>query len=126
MRRKGVDFLLMIRRPPRSTLFPYTTLFRSQGRHRAAHDPAGRADLGHRRHRVAVRRGDRPRPRRLQQQRRDAEGAGMPRLTALRARLGDERGFTMIVVLMAMLMLSALSVAVFAQSSGDLRDREST
>src|SRR3712207_9295382 len=28
-------FFLMIRRPPRSTLFPYTTLFRSQGdRHR--------------------------------------------------------------------------------------------
>src|SRR5437588_1431861 len=25
----------MIRRPPRSTLFPYTTLFRSQGRRRA-------------------------------------------------------------------------------------------
>src|SRR3989304_4483752 len=24
-------FVLMIRRPPRSTLFPYTTLFRSQG-----------------------------------------------------------------------------------------------
>src|SRR3712207_8793872 len=24
----------MIRRPPRSTLFPYTTLFRSTGRHR--------------------------------------------------------------------------------------------
>src|SRR3712207_8040314 len=24
----------MIRRPPRSTLFPYTTLFRSDGRHR--------------------------------------------------------------------------------------------
>src|SRR2546430_11227304 len=24
----------MIRRPPRSTLFPYTTLFRSNGRHR--------------------------------------------------------------------------------------------
>src|SRR3712207_8271984 len=24
----------MIRRPPRSTLFPYTTLFRSSGRHR--------------------------------------------------------------------------------------------
>src|SRR3712207_8771904 len=55
----------MIRRPPRSTLFPYTTLFRSEGRghgaeqqHRrgaqgggqvghagvAAHDPLGRAD----------------------------------------------------------------------------------
>src|SRR5438445_3577032 len=28
----------MTRRPPRSTLFPYTTLFRSQ--HRAAHRPA--------------------------------------------------------------------------------------
>src|ERR1039457_7338779 len=26
-------FFLMIRRPPRSTLFPYTTLFRSQWRH---------------------------------------------------------------------------------------------
>src|SRR3712207_1036006 len=58
-------FFLMIRRPPRSTLFPYTTLFRSadlpaeggpaqaQARERAAHlrggdDPAreGRADEG--------------------------------------------------------------------------------
>src|SRR3712207_7010277 len=29
-------FFLMIRRPPRSTLFPYTTLFRS--RHEAAQD----------------------------------------------------------------------------------------
>src|SRR2546428_3870038 len=27
-------FFLMIRRPPRSTLFPYTTLFRSRGTHR--------------------------------------------------------------------------------------------
>src|SRR5256885_15730890 len=27
-------FFLMIRRPPRSTLFPYTTLFRSQGSRR--------------------------------------------------------------------------------------------
>src|SRR6266487_1784775 len=26
--RRGVFFFLMIRRPPRSTLFPYTTLFR--------------------------------------------------------------------------------------------------
>src|SRR6266536_4594697 len=31
-------FFLMIRRPPRSTLFPYTTLFRS--RHRPARAPA--------------------------------------------------------------------------------------
>src|SRR6478609_8323507 len=29
-------FFLMIRRPPRSTLFPYTTLFRSLGRDRRA------------------------------------------------------------------------------------------
>src|SRR6266513_4726622 len=28
-------FFLMIRRPPRSTLFPYTTLFRSHRHHRA-------------------------------------------------------------------------------------------
>src|SRR3712207_7510576 len=32
-------FFLMIRRPPRSTLFPYTTLFRSDPRRRR---PAGR------------------------------------------------------------------------------------
>src|SRR3712207_7442126 len=38
----------MIRRPPRSTLFPYTTLFRSQAdEHRAgvAHEDAGRAEV---------------------------------------------------------------------------------
>src|SRR2546422_7150472 len=29
----------MIRRPPKSTLFPYTTLFRSRGRERAAGGP---------------------------------------------------------------------------------------
>src|SRR5438105_10635258 len=37
-----IFFFLMIRRPPRSTLFPYTTLFRSpaQGRKRAGrHQP---------------------------------------------------------------------------------------
>src|SRR3712207_6961568 len=31
----------MIRRPPRSTLFPYTTLFRSGGRCRASGDAPG-------------------------------------------------------------------------------------
>src|SRR5687768_17628696 len=31
----------MIRRPPRSTLFPYTTLFRSRGRLEAAGPPLG-------------------------------------------------------------------------------------
>src|SRR2546430_13586893 len=37
----------MIRRPPRSTLFPYTTLFRSRERERA-HDEAGEGERGRR------------------------------------------------------------------------------
>src|SRR3712207_9147713 len=32
-------FFLMIRRPPRSTLFPYTTLFRSHGDHSPHESP---------------------------------------------------------------------------------------
>src|SRR3712207_7165879 len=36
-------FFLMIRRPPRSTLFPYTTLFRSVRRTAADHDGTDRA-----------------------------------------------------------------------------------
>src|SRR2546422_6825231 len=42
-------FFLMIRRPPRSTLFPYTTLFRSEG-HGVAQERAPRRHahrLGH-------------------------------------------------------------------------------
>src|SRR5262245_65503498 len=35
-------FVLMIRRPPRSTLFPYTTLFRSRGSRRCAGSRRGR------------------------------------------------------------------------------------
>src|SRR5260370_4900183 len=38
-------FFLMIRRPPRSTLFPYTTLFRSRHRHR--NRPHSAAGSGH-------------------------------------------------------------------------------
>src|SRR2546430_4910865 len=44
-------FFLMIRRPPRSTLFPYTTLFRSQGISECGHalhhalEPRRRLDL---------------------------------------------------------------------------------
>src|SRR5436853_7641217 len=34
-------FFLMIRRPPRSTLFPYTTLFRSQPRRRLVRPAQG-------------------------------------------------------------------------------------
>src|SRR2546421_9240599 len=47
----------MIRRPPRSTLFPYTTLFRSPQPHRAAFRPAALVGMvargrpgGHRAH----------------------------------------------------------------------------
>src|SRR2546430_15452261 len=45
-------FFLMIRRPPRSTLFPYTTLFRSLHRERRLHRlPASRKHRSHpRRH----------------------------------------------------------------------------
>src|SRR5947209_12469376 len=49
-------FFLIIRRPPRSTLFPYTTLFRSEGgasallpgtlSHRAQRDVAQAGELG--------------------------------------------------------------------------------
>src|SRR6266480_6377179 len=41
-------FFLMIRRPPRSTLFPYTTLFRSRPRRpsRAGRQPAGSRSAG--------------------------------------------------------------------------------
>ena len=39
-------FFLMIRRPPRSTLFPYTTLFRSRGDASLSHtDPSGCSDI---------------------------------------------------------------------------------
>src|SRR6476469_10096352 len=44
----GTFFFLMIRRPPRSTLFPYTTLFRSLPQTSARH------------HRERARRADRP------------------------------------------------------------------
>src|SRR2546427_8355311 len=37
----------MIRRPPRSTLFPYTTLFRSGRRCAATADPRGLAAIAH-------------------------------------------------------------------------------
>src|SRR2546422_8292426 len=40
----SIFFFLMIRRPPRSTLFPYTTLFRSRSRHGGAELPR-RAEL---------------------------------------------------------------------------------
>src|SRR2546426_6556233 len=44
----------MIRRPPRSTLFPYTTLFRSRGRPRDLSQD-GQGQAGNRRPRVRAR-----------------------------------------------------------------------
>src|SRR3712207_7511645 len=44
MLRTGLFFFLMIRRPPRSTLFPYTTLFRSDRRRRSARSREGGTD----------------------------------------------------------------------------------
>src|SRR3712207_8011959 len=41
----GVAFFLMIRRPPRSTLFPYATLFRSLVREDVLHDALALHDL---------------------------------------------------------------------------------
>src|SRR5258708_26619399 len=40
-------FFLMIRRPPRSTLFPYTTLFRSQPERRSFGNQLSAKNLGH-------------------------------------------------------------------------------
>src|SRR5204863_9395021 len=58
-------FFLMIRRPPRSTLFPYTTLFRSDRRQdplahaRERDDRHQRAEQGDRRHDTTARGADR-------------------------------------------------------------------
>src|SRR5258708_39793284 len=50
MRHLIMFFFLMIRRPPRSTLFPYTTLFRSRGAGQfRLFGPAGPANVGIRR-----------------------------------------------------------------------------
>src|SRR2546430_4171313 len=40
-------FFLMIRRPPRSTLFPYTTLFRSWSRENSSHTESAARGHGH-------------------------------------------------------------------------------
>src|SRR5258707_6825672 len=63
-------FFLMIRRPPRSTLFPYTTLFRSRQRD-AAHEGARHRQLRRapqavrRRHRLVLGRGPQGPPDRV-------------------------------------------------------------
>src|SRR2546427_12847884 len=93
-------FFLMIRRPPRSTLFPYTTLFRSRrpapsrlGLHsddligRVDADPVPARVLGHDAHRVAVPRLDGDLPPEVV----DLE-AGPPPAPARRRRPRSRRG----------------------------------
>src|SRR3712207_7455548 len=52
-------FFLMIRRPPRSTLFPYTTLFRSESLRRLAAERPHPLDLGGHQRRADPREGAR-------------------------------------------------------------------
>src|SRR3712207_6893332 len=52
----------MIRRPPRSTLFPYTTLFRSSGDARRRHKGSVASDLAQGEPKEKVRCGDTTRP----------------------------------------------------------------
>src|SRR5687768_17769098 len=71
----------MIRRPPRSTLFPYTTLFRSQPRRRSRDGDVGGAHgaLPGRRHHRAL---------------RAARGTGKAASAALLGELGGDRKST--------------------------------
>src|SRR5690348_17891270 len=57
-------FFLLIRRPPRSTLFPYTTLFRSHHAHVRAR-AVGRDDGERAHHGALLEQGVRPAPRRV-------------------------------------------------------------
>src|SRR2546422_2169365 len=64
----------MIRRPPRSTLFPYTTLFRSRGEPGLGHRPLARRDdrLCHQPG-AGLGPADRPRPAASRRKRRSEE-----------------------------------------------------
>src|SRR3712207_8828481 len=78
----------MIRRPPRSTLFPYTTLFRSQGferEDRGVGEVADPVEAGEGRHRGAtadVEEG----ARRCEPPRADADGRSEEHTSALQSR----------------------------------------
>src|SRR3712207_4991868 len=91
----GYDFFLMIRRPPRATLFPYTTLFRSkrkraEGRIRAGDQDVDRRVVEAAKLAPACRRPGEPMAERAHaEHRRDAERVdrdGDPRAGRLRAR----------------------------------------
>src|SRR3712207_8481013 len=59
-----IMFFLMIRRPPRSTLFPYTTLFRSRPQPAEAGAGDGVRGRGHRSHPLLTRPSAFPQPER--------------------------------------------------------------
>src|SRR3712207_8448015 len=71
----------MIRRPPRSTLFPYTTLFRSDGAHRAGRAVDDQV-VGNR---VFAQRGSDPQP--LQSVEREPEDRKSTRLNSSHANI---------------------------------------
>src|SRR3712207_7917671 len=73
----------MIRRPPRSTLFPYTTLFRSE----VQRDPAAEPRSGG----AGPRRGPRARMERAQRSRGTAPGRGDVRRTSEIRRVVDRK-----------------------------------
>src|SRR3712207_7015492 len=72
-------FFLMIRRPPRSTLFPYTTLFRSPGGHLGRSPGRDRARHVHHGAR-------RPRPRRVGGRARSGRGRSEEHTSELQSR----------------------------------------
>src|SRR5690349_23392929 len=74
----------MIRRPPRSTLFPYTTLFRSDG---AGGDAGLAPDAVRERHLIS-------RPQRDLRLQRDAAAGGADVVDAERLRLSGDRKST--------------------------------
>src|SRR2546422_4128548 len=71
----------MIRRPPRSTLFPYTTLFRSQARHRDAEPEDEQPDP------IEIH-AQRPHHQRVPGARTDGAGAGDRKSTRLNSSHG--------------------------------------
>src|SRR3712207_7807629 len=97
----------MIRRPPRSTLFPYTTLFRSREREAAAREP-----------RRAPARGGRPRrPGRRERRVRDRAARGRDRKST---RLNSSHANTSYAVLCLKKNLTALVLIALIDPGGQL------
>src|SRR3989475_5743141 len=109
----------MIRRPPRSTLFPYTTLFRShERRHRADRVQCGdrgrRPAVPRRRHSVrSHRRHDRPGPGDGSAGRRRHAGS-----RARRRRRGPPPGAGSRVLLTLAAFVAVLGILIFVHESG--------